>query len=94
MLGDRFGIIPKMYPVIALDLETTGLDPRRDAIIEIGAVCFDGEKIIGKWQSLINPQRSCTARSQRTSLILLLDKKMALSGYHMLRNCSRYPEKS
>ena len=61
MLGDRFGIIPKMYPVIALDLETTGLDPRRDAIIEIGAVCFDGEKIIGKWQSLINPQRPVPA---------------------------------
>jgi DNA polymerase-3 subunit epsilon/ATP-dependent DNA helicase DinG len=47
-----------MYPIIALDIETTGLDPRKDAIIEIGAVCFDGEKITGTWQSLINPQRA------------------------------------
>ena len=46
-----------MYPIIALDIETTGLEPHRDAIIEIGAVCFDGERVIGRWQSLINPQR-------------------------------------
>jgi DNA polymerase-3 subunit epsilon/ATP-dependent DNA helicase DinG len=53
--------MPGMYPVIALDIETTGLDPRRDAIIEIGAVCFDGEKITGRWNSLINPQRPVPA---------------------------------
>ena len=50
-----------MYPIIALDIETTGLDPRKDAIIEIGAVCFDGEKISKTWQSLINPQRPIPA---------------------------------
>jgi len=50
-----------MYPLIALDIETTGLDPRRDAIIEIGAVCFDGKEIIGRWQSLVNPQRPVPA---------------------------------
>ncbi len=50
-----------MYPIVALDIETTGLDPRRDAIIEIGAVCFDGKKIIDTWQSLINPLRPIPA---------------------------------
>jgi hypothetical protein len=44
-------------PVVALDIETTGLDPHRDAIIEIGAVFFDGENEVKRWQSLINPQR-------------------------------------
>ena len=47
-----------MFPVVALDIETTGLDPHRDAIIEIGAVKYDGNEIVGKWQSLINPQRT------------------------------------
>ena len=46
-----------MFPIVALDLETTGLDPRRDAIIEIGAVKFDQGQAIGRWQALINPQR-------------------------------------
>ena len=47
-----------MFPIVALDIETTGLNPRRDVIIEIGAVKYDGNEIAGKWQSLINPQRS------------------------------------
>lgn len=46
-----------MFPVVALDLETTGLDFHRDTIIEIGAVKYDGTKIVDRWQSLINPQR-------------------------------------
>ena len=46
-----------MFPVVALDIETTGLDHRKDAIIEIGAVKSDGEKVIDTWQSLINPGR-------------------------------------
>lgn len=50
-----------MYPLIALDIETTGLDPRRDAIIEIGAVYFDGKEITKKWQSLVNPHRPVPA---------------------------------
>jgi DNA polymerase-3 subunit epsilon/ATP-dependent DNA helicase DinG len=46
-----------MFPVIALDIETTGLDPKKDAIIEIGAAKYDGNQIVEKWDSLINPGR-------------------------------------
>ncbi|MDO9545591.1 MAG: helicase C-terminal domain-containing protein [Pelolinea sp.] len=46
-----------MFPIVALDLETTGLDSDTDAIIEIGAVKYDGDKVVGTWHSLINPQR-------------------------------------
>lgn len=42
---------------VALDIETTGLWPETDAIIEIGMVKFraDGE-VLGTWATLINPQ--------------------------------------
>lgn len=42
---------------VALDLETTGLDPEKDAIIEIGAVKFRGNKILDTFSSLVNPGR-------------------------------------
>lgn len=41
--------------MVAIDIETTGLDFRTDAIIEIGAVKFDGRRVIATWQSLFNP---------------------------------------
>ncbi|MBX3049174.1 MAG: DEAD/DEAH box helicase family protein [Anaerolineales bacterium] len=46
-----------MPVIVALDLETTGLDPEKDAIIEIGAVRFDGPRVQDEWSSLINPGR-------------------------------------
>jgi DNA polymerase-3 subunit epsilon/ATP-dependent DNA helicase DinG len=41
-----------------LDLETTGLDPSRDAILEIGAVKFRGDEVIETYSTLVNPGRS------------------------------------
>jgi len=43
---------------VSLDLETTGLNPERDAITEIGVVKFRDEQVLDTWSSLINPQRS------------------------------------
>ncbi len=43
---------------VALDLETTGLDPEQDRIIEIGAVRFDASgRELEAYQQLINPGR-------------------------------------
>lgn len=42
---------------VAFDLETTGLDADKDAIIEIGAVKFQGGRTLDTFQSLVNPQR-------------------------------------
>jgi ATP-dependent DNA helicase DinG len=42
---------------VALDLETTGLQPEHDAIIEIGAVKFRENEVLETWSNLINPQR-------------------------------------
>ncbi|MCC7361336.1 MAG: DEAD/DEAH box helicase family protein [Anaerolineales bacterium] len=45
---------------VALDLETTGLDPERDAIIEIGAVKFKGGRVEAEFGQLVNPGRKLT----------------------------------
>ena len=42
---------------VALDLETTGLDPQRDSILEIGAVKFRGDQVLDTFSSLVNPGR-------------------------------------
>jgi len=42
---------------VSLDLETTGLNPDRDAITEIGVVKFRDEQVLDTWSSLVNPQR-------------------------------------
>jgi DNA polymerase-3 subunit epsilon/ATP-dependent DNA helicase DinG len=47
--------MPKTY--VALDLETTGLEPSRDEIIEIGAVRFDRDHVIEEFSTLVNPGR-------------------------------------
>jgi DNA polymerase-3 subunit epsilon/ATP-dependent DNA helicase DinG len=44
-----------MDSFVALDIETTGLNPEKDAIIEIGAVRFNNKRVEGEWSSLINP---------------------------------------
>jgi len=42
---------------ISLDLETTGLNSKRDAIIEIGATLFRGTEILERFSTLVNPHR-------------------------------------
>jgi ATP-dependent DNA helicase DinG len=46
-----------METMVALDIETTGLDADKDAIIEIGAVRFKGRRWEAEWHSMINPGR-------------------------------------
>ncbi len=43
--------------IIALDLETTGLDPYQDAILEIGLVRFREGEILETYATLVDPQR-------------------------------------
>src|SRR4029450_3393666 len=50
---------------VALDLETTGLEASRDAIIEVAAGRFQGERILDRFQMLVNPQRAIPLRIQQ-----------------------------
>ena len=47
--------MPQTY--VALDLETTGLDPDRDAITEIGAVKFQADEVLDTFSTFVNPGR-------------------------------------
>ncbi|MCW1970084.1 MAG: exonuclease domain-containing protein [Anaerolineae bacterium] len=46
-----------MRTLVSLDIETTGLDPERDAILEIGIVKFNGDDILEEWSAIVNPNR-------------------------------------
>jgi DNA polymerase III epsilon subunit family exonuclease len=44
-------------PLVIFDLETTGLDPREDAIIEIGGIKIKGGEVLEEFSTLVNPYR-------------------------------------
>ncbi len=45
--------MPHTY--ISLDLETTGFDPISDQVLEIAAIKFQGDQILEKFETLVNP---------------------------------------
>src|SRR5713226_6840839 len=49
---------PPVPEYAALDLETTGLDPARDRVIEVGAVAFTTEGVTASIERLVDPGRS------------------------------------
>ena len=49
---------------VSLDLETTGLDPSSDEIIEIGAVKFRGDEVVDTFHTLVKPYRPLPYRIQ------------------------------
>ena len=48
--------------LVAIDLETTGLDPANAQIIEIGAVKFQGHEIIETYSTLVDPESQIPAK--------------------------------
>jgi ATP-dependent DNA helicase DinG len=55
--------VPNKY--VALDLETTGLDPDSDAVTEIGVVKFSGSQVLEEFQTLVNPKRQIPLEIQQ-----------------------------
>ena len=64
---------------VAIDLETTGLHPEQDAIIEIGALKFSGERVLETFESLVSPGLSIPYRVQRLTGISAAQLKDAPS---------------
>ncbi|MCL2129183.1 MAG: 3'-5' exonuclease [Treponema sp.] len=66
----------------AFDLETTGLDPKTDKIVEIGAVKFDNKGLIARFSTLINPGIPMPKEAERVNNISdkMLKDKPAING--------------
>lgn len=46
MLHERYCVI---------DVETTGLRPLKDRVVEIACALVDGDRVVGRWATLVNP---------------------------------------
>lgn len=55
-------MLPSRLAVI--DLETTGTDPTRDRVTEIGLLLIDDGELTGEWSSLVNPEVPIPAEIQ------------------------------
>lgn len=63
---------------VCIDLETTGLDPKRDKIIEIGAVRVEKGQITGEWETFVDPGRKLEERI--VELTGIRDEQLAGAG--------------
>ncbi len=80
--------MPRTY--VALDLETTGLQAERDAIVEIGAVKFRGDEVLDSWSSLVNPNRPIPHKIERLTGISQSQVERAPSLHSVLPALMRF----
>jgi DNA polymerase-3 subunit epsilon len=62
---DRRPLAGLLDAFVAIDLETTGLDPRRDAAVAVAVVPFRGGAPVGGYETLVNPARPIPPDSTR-----------------------------
>jgi DNA polymerase III epsilon subunit family exonuclease len=56
----------RTHPVrVAIDLETTGLHPEQDTVVEVGAVKFAGEEVLDRFESFVSTSAHLPYRIQR-----------------------------
>jgi predicted DnaQ family exonuclease/DinG family helicase len=76
----------------ALDLETTGLDPARDRVIEIGAVAFTPDRITSTLEQLVDPGRPVPDTVLRLTGIKQDELRGAASPEDALRRLAEFLE--
>ena len=74
----------------ALDLETTGLDPARDRVIEIGAVAFTPDQVTSTLEQLVDPGRAVPDPVLRLTGIRQDELKGAASPESALRRLADF----
>ncbi len=74
----------------ALDLETTGLDPARDRVIEVGAVAFTPERVTATMARLVDPGRAVPEAVLRLTGIRQEELRGAASAASALRELADF----
>jgi DNA polymerase-3 subunit epsilon/ATP-dependent DNA helicase DinG len=80
--------MPQTY--VALDLETTGLDAERDAIIEIAAAKFRRDELLDKFSTFVDPGRHIPRDITVLTGITDQDVRGAPQLYEVLPDLSRF----
>jgi len=55
--------LPRQF--VAFDLETTGLDPKKERIVEVGGIRFDRKGIVVHFSALVNPGKPMPEEASR-----------------------------
>jgi predicted DnaQ family exonuclease/DinG family helicase len=80
--------MPQTY--VALDLETTGLDAERDAIIEVGAAKFRQDELLDEFSTFVDPGRRVPHDITVLTGITDQDVRGAPQLYEVLPDLSRF----
>jgi DNA polymerase III epsilon subunit family exonuclease len=75
---------------VAIDLETTGLQPEQDAIIEIGALRFAGDEVLETFESFVSPGAPIPYRIQRLTGITSAQLRDAPSIAELLQRLGAF----
>jgi DNA polymerase-3 subunit epsilon/ATP-dependent DNA helicase DinG len=75
---------------ISLDIETTGLNPETDEIIEVGAVRFKGDRVLETYNQLVRPVQPIPYKIQQLTGIKPADVVGAPPIGHILPDLQRF----
>jgi ATP-dependent DNA helicase DinG len=75
---------------VSLDLETTGLDPSRDRVIEVGAVAFTPDSTLATLERLVDPRRPLPEAVARLTGINQADLRGAASAESALGELAEF----
>jgi len=75
---------------IALDVETTGTEAGKDEIIEVAAIRFRGQEVLGTWHSLVKPAGPIPEAIVRLTGITPADVERAPFFHALLPDLARF----
>ena len=81
-----------MRDYIVIDLEMTGLNPKRDAVLEVGAVKIRGKKRVEELNFFVNP--GCAIRQEVTALTGITEEMVqsGITAQEAIRRVAEFTE--